>query len=450
MPADEWFPIIQQQGKFIVPDKRKTIPTLLQIALQYYQKGQLKEAEQYCLKICYMTSSQPDACHLLAVIYGQTRQFERANDYFEKAIAANSERADFYSNYGNALFEQGRLQDALHYCRLSLEKDHSNAGTYNIIGSILLMQNRLAEAAESFRKALAIQPKYPQALNNLGNALQKMKKPAEALIYYRSALTLQENYPEAHNNLGLGLKQLGKIDEARKQFQRAVTLRPDFIQAQQNCREVDPIWLMPLDGKRVYLRCYQEADASYLHQCYLNKSFMDLYNRYIPRYQHIDDLAKKLSQSSKKHPCQLKTVDWIIFRKSTNQPVGIANLVDIQYQHRRAEFQIGLPDPIDHARGIGLEATLLVLDYAFNYVGLNKITTIVYGHNLISQKNTLALGFVQESYLREQIIDKESGKFVDLYGNGMTLSDFRQNERLSKLSKRLLGKDIVRSANSVV
>lgn len=424
-----------------------TISALLQSALQCFQLGRLKEAEYHCLQICNMTGSQPDACHLLAVIYGQTRRFEKANVYFEKAIAADPKRADFYSNYGNALFEQDCLEDALNYCQRSLELDASNAGNCNILGSILLKQNRLAEAAEYFRKALDLQPKYPQAMNNLGNALQKMKKIEEALICYRNALAIQENYPEAHNNIGLGLKQLGKIDEARKHFQRAVALRPNFIQAQQNCREVAPVWLMPLEGKRVYLRRYQEADAAYLHQCYLNKSFMDLYNRYIPCHQHIEDLRAKLSQSNKQHPSQLKTVDWIIFRKTTHQPVGIANLVDIQYQHRRAEFQIGLPDPADRACGIGLEATLLVLDFAFNCVGLNKITTVIYGHNVSSQKNTLALGFVQESYLREQIIDKGSGKFVDLYGNSMILSDFRKNKRLSRLSNRLLGKDIVRSVN---
>jgi len=425
------------------------IATLLQSALQCFQQGRLKEAEHHCLQICSSKVVQPDAYHLLAVIYGQTRRFEMANEYFEKAIATNPGRADFYSNYGNALFEQGRLEDARQYCQWSLEKDGSNAGTYNILGSILLTQNRPAEAAENFRKALDLQPRYAQALNNLGNALQKMKKIEEALVCYRDALAIQENYPEAHNNLGLGLKQQGMIDEARKHFQRAIILKPNFIQAQQNFQEVDPAWLMPLEGKHVYLRRYQETDAAYLHQCYLNPSFMNLYNRYIPRHQHIEDLAKKLAQSYQQHPCQLKSVDWIIFRKATHQRVGIANLVDIQYQHRRAEFQIGLPDSADRTQGIGLEATLLVLDYAFNRVGFNKITTIVYTYNVASQKNTLALGFVQESYLREQIMDKESGKFVDLYGGGMTLGDFRQNKRLSRLSKRLLGKDIVRSTNSI-
>jgi len=57
----------------------------------------------------------------------------------------------------------------------------------------------------------------------------------------------------------------------------------------------------------------------------------------------------------------------------------------------------------------------------------------------------LALGFVQESYLREQIMEPNGEKFLNLYGNGMTLNDFRNNKRIPKLSLRLLGRDITRA-----
>ena len=50
--------------------------------------------------------------------------------------------------------------------------------------------------------------------------------------------------------------------------------------------------------------------------------------------------------------------------------------------------------------------------------------------------------FVQESYLREQIKKPSGKKFLDLYGYGMTLNDFRNNRRIPKLSWRLLERDI--------
>jgi diamine N-acetyltransferase len=81
------------------------------------------------------------------------------------------------------------------------------------------------------------------------------------------------------------------------------------------------------------------------------------------------------------------------------------------------------------------------MDFVFNRVGFNKLTTYVYGDNHAAQRNALALGFTQESYLREQVLLPETGRFVGIYGNGMTLKDFRANARLARLSRRLLGRD---------
>ncbi len=421
-----------------------SLSTILQAAARHHQAGQFQQAEKFCLQACAITPNQPDALHLLAVIHAQTGRHELANEYFTKAIASDPLRADFHGNYANALWEQGCIEKAIITCQRALELNANRAETYNILGNILLSQNRLEEAVTCFRSALKLHPNYPHALNNLGNTLQKMNKADESVSFYQEAINLQENYPEAHNNLGKALKSLGKINEARHHFLTALKLRPAFHKAARNCAEVDPVWLEPLDGKRLHLRRYCAEDAAYLYQCYKNMTFMSQYNHYIPRHQHLEDLAAKLRQSHNMHPCQSKSIDWIIINKNTQQPAGIANLVEIQFLHQRAEFLIGLPNPTDHASGIGLEATLLGLDFVFNRARLNKLTAVVYGGNVSSQKNSLAIGFVQESYLREQIFDPVSGKFLNLYGNGMTVSDFRTNPRIRKLSQRLLGRDITR------
>ena len=421
-----------------------TLSALLQAAVQCQQAGKLQEAEKHCLQVCTLSPNLPDAFHLLAIIYAQTGHYQAANDNFSKAIDIHPTRADFYSNYGNALWKQDRIEEAIYYCQQSLALDASRAETHNILGNILLSQNRLEEAVTSFRTALEIHPTYVHALNNLGNTLQKLNQAEDAVMCYRQALKLQANYPEAHNNLGQALKSLGRLDEAISHFRSAIKLRPDFHKAAQNYLEIDPAWIKPLDGEKLTLRRYSEDDAEYLHQCYKNNTFMTQYNHYIPRHQRIEDLAIKLRETNAKHPCQLKSVDWIIIKKATGQPIGIANLVEIQFHHRRAEFLIGFANPENHNKSYGLEATLLVLDYAFNRVGLNKLITVVYSDNAFAQKNSLALGFVQESYLREQIMEPSGNKFLDLYGNGMTLNDFRNNKRILKLSRRLLGFDITR------
>lgn len=417
----------------------------LQKAVHHQQSGQFSEAEATCLEICTVIPDQPDTLHLLAIIYAQTQRYQLANDYFQKAIATAPTRADFIGNYANALLEQNQIEAAIGFCEQSLALNANQAEVLNILGNAYMTRNLNEKAAECFRRAMQLRPQYPHALNNLGNALQKMNNAADAIPYYQRALELQDGYAEASNNLGQALKSLGRIDEARTCFLKALQWMPSFKQARQNLAEVDSSWQEPLDGGKLYLRRYEAQDAAYISHCHQNDVFMAQYNQYIPRNQSVNALAAKLQQTHELHPCQTKSVDWIILRRNTCQPLGIANLVDINFPHRRAEFLIGLPNPGDHARGIALEATLLILDFAFNRVKLNKLTTNVYTTNAYSQENTLALGFTQESFLREHLINPIDGKFLHVYGNGMTQSDFRSNTRIAKLSRRLLGRDITAS-----
>lgn len=415
---------------------------LLRNAFYLHQTGRLQEAENCCLKLCKSFPDQPDALHLLAIIHAQTKRFQTADDYFKQAIAAAPDRIDFLGNYANALWEQGLIDEAIHYCEQSLDRDFNQAEVHNILGNAYFTQSRLEAAVKSFRCAIQIHPHYPHALNNLGNALQRMNHFEEAITCYQQAIQLQNKYPEAYNNLGQVLKKIGEVSQSRESFQKALALRPDFAQAQCNYAEVDSTWIEPIEGKNLYLRRYQREDAAYLRHCYQNDAFMMQYNQYTRRHQHLDALADQLQQAHTLHPCQSKTVDWIILRKQSHERVGITNLVEIQFSHRRAEFLIGLPNPQNHTHGIGLEATLLVFDFAFNRVALNKLTAHIYENNAFSQQNALAIGFVHESNLREHILDPNTGHFANVHSYGMTLNDFRSNPRIYRLSQRILGRKI--------
>ena len=48
----------------------------------------------------------------------------------------------------------------------------------------------------------------------------------------------------------------------------------------------------------------------------------------------------------------------------------------------------------------------------------------------------------QYGVMKEHIFDQQKGKFVDLHIFGMTVQKFRQNRRIAKLSRRLIGRDI--------
>ncbi len=102
------------------------------------------------------------------------------------------------------------------------------------MGDALKEQGKLNEAVACYLHTLELQPNLAEAHNNLGNALKEQGKFGEAVACYRRALELTPNLTEAHNNLGSALKDQGRLDEAVVCYRRALELKPDSAEAHSN------------------------------------------------------------------------------------------------------------------------------------------------------------------------------------------------------------------------
>src|SRR5208283_2330716 len=71
----------------------------------------------------------------------------------------------------------------------------------NNLGNALVQEGAVDEAIAHFQKALQIRPDYAEAHNNLGNALLQRGAVAEAIVHFQKALQIQPDYAKAHNNL---------------------------------------------------------------------------------------------------------------------------------------------------------------------------------------------------------------------------------------------------------
>ncbi|MBA3756076.1 MAG: GNAT family N-acetyltransferase [Nitrosomonas sp.] len=108
--------------------------------------------------------------------------------------------------------------------------------------------------------------------------------------------------------------------------------------------------------------------------------------------------------------------------------------------HRRAEILIGFPNATKfNGTRIPLTAMLMILDFAFNRIGFNKLVSIVYADNVHAQKSTLALGFKQEGVLKNHLFDRKQNRWISVYQNAMLIKEFGENIPLAKLFKKLLG-----------
>jgi protein O-mannosyl-transferase len=127
-----------------------------------------------------------------SVTYWQLGYWRNTETLFARALAVTEQNAIAHVNYGMALEQEQRRDDALRH----------------------------------YAQAVEINPSLAQAHNNLANLLDATGKPEEALTHYQAALRLKPNAALTHANLGTLLSRLGRFGEAQYHFAQAMRLAP--------------------------------------------------------------------------------------------------------------------------------------------------------------------------------------------------------------------------------
>ncbi|CAK7007383.1 MAG: Spermidine N(1)-acetyltransferase [Desulfovibrio sp.] len=91
--------------------------------------------------------------------------------------------------------------------------------------------------------------------------------------------------------------------------------------------------------------------------------------------------------------------------------IGLVELIEIDYIHRRAEFQI-IVHPDHQGKGYARQATMLALSYAFDTLNMHKIYLVVDSENTKAIHVYEGLGFIQEGLLRQEFYTNGSYRDV--------------------------------------
>jgi RimJ/RimL family protein N-acetyltransferase len=197
-----------------------------------------------------------------------------------------------------------------------------------------------------------------------------------------------------------------------------------------------PVFRAPVAGRHLSLVRRSGEDVALLRALWADRGFMERFHR-LARPLPADDAALRqvLERESQSTPYTARSLHWTIVR-ADGARVGLASLVEYSAQHRRAELVVGLRE---QPAGMALEATLLLLEFAFGPLALHKVCSAVYGTNEYALRSTLHLGFVLEGTLRDHVRDPLTGEFVSLHQCAL----FRQaflNAGNQRLAQRLLGR----------
>jgi Flp pilus assembly protein TadD len=133
-----------------------------------------------------------------------------------------------------ALFQSGRLADALTVCRQILALQPARADVHAFAGMIALRMGDAETAVEHYRAAVTNEPQFFEAHYNLGRALQQHGDTKAAVEAYRAAIAIKPDLAPAHHNLGNALMALGQHAEAAEAYARTLDLAPDAVDSQRN------------------------------------------------------------------------------------------------------------------------------------------------------------------------------------------------------------------------
>lgn len=138
----------------------------------------------------------------------------------EAALAGDPSLVQAHANlvglYGNA---RNWAKAEEHY-RAAIATGFNNAQVHYEYGVVLDLQERWEPAADMYRKALAVNPLHPQAHNNLGQILERRQDVPGAAAEYRQAVEARPSFRLARFNLGRMLLGLGRSGEALAQFEQ--------------------------------------------------------------------------------------------------------------------------------------------------------------------------------------------------------------------------------------
>jgi Flp pilus assembly protein TadD len=171
---------------------------------------------------------------LMVCSFLQVKHWKNSLALFEHALRVTENNHLAHLNFGAALADQGKLEEAISHYQHSLQIAPKYVKSYNNLGLALAQQGKNHEATAHYLKALQINPDYATAHNNLGVALMGTGEVDKAIAHYYQALSLKPDWPEVYNNLGNAFLVQGKFDQAIFYYSETLRRKPGYGEAHNN------------------------------------------------------------------------------------------------------------------------------------------------------------------------------------------------------------------------
>jgi len=223
---------MQKTMTSIDKSQQDRIQTTFRDAFQSHQAGELDVANALYGQILALDPHHFDALHLSGLIAVQMGDPQLGLDLMQRALEKNPNDAAAHKNYGIALHNLDRFDEALKSYALALEINPQDFEALYNAGNAYLCQSRFEEAVNAYETAIKFAPNHINAHLNLGTALHELGYYQLAIASYDLAIALEPGFAQAFFNRGLAFEGLNEPNSALIDFERALIFDASHQDAQ--------------------------------------------------------------------------------------------------------------------------------------------------------------------------------------------------------------------------
>ena len=172
--------------------------------------NETERAERFFLKAIQLDENAATAYFGLGNLYFEINDdFQKAQEYFQKALELGLEEADVYYMLGLSMQNLEQFKLALPYLLRATELDPDEVSYLFQYGLSLAQSNVIGDAKDVFEKVVAMDEEHSDAYYNLGVIAIYQDDPQQAISHFNQALQLHPEHYLAAN----GKEQVEKFLE---------------------------------------------------------------------------------------------------------------------------------------------------------------------------------------------------------------------------------------------
>lgn len=163
----------------------------------------------------------------------------------------------------------------------------------------------------------------------------------------------------------------------------------------------------------VYLRAIDEGDLEPVHAWHNDPDlYASLVGTFVPT-----NLSTERAWLQRVSAWSAEARNFALCAREDDRLIGLCYLREIDWTHRRTELHILIGDARNRGRGFGRAAVDLLLDHAFDTLGLARVYLHVLAANAAARRLYAACGFLEEGRLRGHAF--KDGRWEDVLVMGV-------------------------------